>query len=157
MDEEMAQAIKDRKVVPPKYISVAKMLELNGMSEYESVCCRRVLDIAGDTENKHIILDIFNCDVLIDDIGLIACYDILQGYISSQKLTEYKTYSNSCRKYNPQSINHRMNCHLLQSESESVPLKISIIAILVILIIIHTFNLSLKYRGMVRHSPKHIN
>ena len=93
MDNEMVQAIKDRKVVPLKYISVAKMLKLNGMSEYESICCRRVLDIAGDTENKHIMLDIFSCDVLIDDVGLIACYDILQGYISSEKLTEYKTYS----------------------------------------------------------------
>ena len=93
MDNEMLQAIKDRKVVPLKYISVAKMLKLNGMSEYESICCRRVLEVAGDTENKHIMLDIFNCDVLIDDIGLIACYDILQGYISSEKLTEYKTYS----------------------------------------------------------------
>lgn len=93
MDSEMIRAIKDRKVVPPKYISVAKMLKLNGMSEYESICCRRILEFAGDTENKHIMLDIFNCDVLIDDVWLLACYDILQGYISSQKLTEYKTYS----------------------------------------------------------------
>ena len=37
----------------------------------------------------------FNCDVIVDDIGLIACYDILQGYISSEILSEYKTYTKS--------------------------------------------------------------
>lgn len=92
MDKEMIQAIKDRKEIIPKYLSIAKMLELNGMSNYESVCCRRVLEYADD---KHIMLDIFNCDVLIDDIGLIACYDILQGYIPSENLSDYKTYTKS--------------------------------------------------------------
>ena len=95
MDEEMAQAIKDRKEIIPKYLSIAKMLELNGMSNYESVCCKRVLEVVGDAENSHIMLDVFNCDVLIDDIGLIACYDILQGYISNEILSEYKTYAKS--------------------------------------------------------------
>lgn len=93
MDNEMAKAIKDRKEIVPTYLSIAKMLNISGMSDYESVCCRRVLEVAGDTDNRHIILDISNCDVLIDDIGLIACYDILQGYISNEKLSEYKIYS----------------------------------------------------------------
>ena len=53
----MVQAIKDRKLVPHKYISVAKMLELNGMSEYESICCKRILEYADD---RHIILDVFS-------------------------------------------------------------------------------------------------
>lgn len=92
MDKEMIQAIKDRKEIKPKYLSIAKMLELNGMSNYESVCCRRILEYADD---RHIMLDIFNCDVLIDDIGLIACYDILQGYIPSENLSDYKTYTKS--------------------------------------------------------------
>lgn len=92
MDKEMIQAIKDRKEIKPKYLSIAKMLELNGMSNYESVCCRRILEYADD---KHIMFDVFNCDVLIDDIGLIACYDILQGYISSGILSDYKTYTKS--------------------------------------------------------------
>lgn len=95
MDKEMIQAIKDRKEIKPKYLSIAKMLELNGMSNYESVCCKRVLEVVGDAENSHIMLDVFNCDVLIDDIGLIACYDILQGYISNEILSEYKTYTKS--------------------------------------------------------------
>ena len=64
MDKEMIQAIKDRKEIKPQYLSIAKMLELNGMSNYESVCCRRILEYADD---RHIMLDIFNCDVLIDD------------------------------------------------------------------------------------------
>ena len=90
MDNEMLQAIKDRKVVPLKYISVAKMLKLNGMSEYESICCKRILELyAGD---RHIIFDIFSYDVLLDHIGFIACYDILQGYISSENLSDYKIY-----------------------------------------------------------------
>lgn len=90
MDEEMVQAIKDRKLVPHKYISVAKMLELNGMSEYESICCKRILELyAGD---RHIIFDIFSYDVLLDHIGFMACYDILQGYILSENLSDYKTY-----------------------------------------------------------------
>lgn len=92
MDKEMIQAIKDRKEIEPKYLSIAKMLELNGMSNYESVCCRRVLEYADD---KHIMLDIFNCDVIVDYVGLIACYDILQGYISSEILSGYKTYTKS--------------------------------------------------------------
>ena len=95
MDKEMIQAIMDRKEIKPKYLSIAKMLKINGMSNYESVCCKRVLEVVGDAENSHIMLDVFNCDVLIDDIGLIACYDILQGYISSEILSEYKTYTKS--------------------------------------------------------------
>ena len=95
MDKEMIQAIKDRKEIEPKYLSIAKMLELNGMSNYESVCCKRVLEVVGDAENSHIMLDVFNCDVIVDDIGLIACYDILQGYISNEILSEYKTYTKS--------------------------------------------------------------
>ncbi|MGN0340148.1 MAG: hypothetical protein ACI4D0_06590 [Lachnospira sp.] len=90
MDNEMVQAIRNRKEIMPTYLSIAKMLDLSGMSEYESICCRRALEFADD---KHIMLDICTCDVLIDDIGLIACYDILQGYISDEKLLEYKTYS----------------------------------------------------------------
>ena len=90
MDKEMIQAIKDRKEIKPKYLSIAKMLELNGMSNYKSVCCKRILELyVGD---RHIILDVFSCDVLVDHIGFIACYDILQGYISSENLSDYKTY-----------------------------------------------------------------
>ena len=92
MDEEMVQAIKDRKLVPHKYISVAKMLELNGMSEYESICCKRILEYADD---RHIILDVFSVDVLLDEVGIIACEDVLKGYISSKTLSDYKTYTKS--------------------------------------------------------------
>lgn len=93
MDKEMIQAIKDRREIIPKYLSIAKMLELNGMSNYKSVCCKRILELyAGD---RHIILDIFSYDVLVDHIGFIACYDILQGYISSEILSDYKTYTKS--------------------------------------------------------------
>lgn len=95
MDKEMIQAIKDRKEIKPKYLSIAKMLKINGMSNYENVCCKRVLEVVGDAENSHIMLDVFNCDVIVDDVGLIACYDILQGYISSKILSEYKTYTKS--------------------------------------------------------------
>lgn len=90
MDEEMVQAIKDRKLVPHKYISVAKMLELNGMSEYESICCKRILGYADD---RHIILDVFGVDVLLDEVGIIACEDVLKGYISSKTLLDYQTYT----------------------------------------------------------------
>ena len=88
MDEEMVQAIKDRKLVPHKYISVAKMLELNGMSEYESICCKRILEYADD---RHIILDGLGVDVLLDEVGIIACEDVLKGYISSKILSDYQT------------------------------------------------------------------
>ena len=64
MDKEMIQAIKDRKEIKPKYLSIAKMLKINGMSNYESVCCKRVLEVVGDAENSHIMLDVFNCDVI---------------------------------------------------------------------------------------------
>ena len=84
MDKEMIQAIKDRKEIKPQYLSIAKMLELNGMSNYESVCCRRILEYADD---RHIMLDVFHCDGIVDYVGLIACYDILQGYISSEILS----------------------------------------------------------------------
>lgn len=95
LDNEMVHAIKDRKNLLSKYLSVSKMLELNGMSNYKRVCCMRILDFADDS---HIVFDIFACDVLIDDVGLSTCYDILQGYISSKNLSDYKIYIEATNK-----------------------------------------------------------
>lgn len=90
--EKMLEAIKSRKKIPQKQISVSKLLEVNNMSEYEYVCCNR---LAEQIDEKHIMFDLFSgngVDIVLDYVGLIKSEDILQGYIPLEKLEAYEEY-----------------------------------------------------------------
>lgn len=90
--EKMLEAIKSRKKIPQKQISVSELLEVNNMSEYEYVCCNR---LAEQMDEKHIRLDVFSgngVDIVLDYVGLIKSEDVLQGYISLEKLEVYEEY-----------------------------------------------------------------
>lgn len=90
--EKMLEAIKSRKKIPHKQISVLKLLEVNNMSDYEYVCCNR---LAEQIDEEHIRLDVFNgngVDIVLDYVGLIKSENILQGYIPLEKLEAYEEY-----------------------------------------------------------------
>ena len=88
--ETTIQAIMNRQEVPQKRISVKNILSINGMSEYEYICCNRISEHLDD---KHVILDIFNnCDIQLDYIGMGKCEYILKGYIPVDILETYEEY-----------------------------------------------------------------
>lgn len=83
-------AIMNRRTVPRQYLSVCKMLDINGMSQYKQVCCSRIAD---KIDGKHVLLDsISGCDIFVDYVGVIKCEDILAGYIPVETLESYENY-----------------------------------------------------------------
>lgn len=93
MDERTkatVKAIMNRRTVPKQYLSVYKMLDIHGMSQYKQVCCSR---IANRIDDDHVLFDFINgCDILLDYLGIIKCEDVLVGYIPVETLEDYQNY-----------------------------------------------------------------
>lgn len=91
IEKQTIEAILNRENVPPVLLCLSKILECNGMSNYESVCYNRILKCLDD---EHVRIDLFgNGDILFDYIGLIKCEDILLGYISAAELEDYEKFA----------------------------------------------------------------
>lgn len=91
-------AIRNKAEVEQRYISIKKILELNQMSTYESVCISRILELP---EYEHIVLDFIGCDALVDDIGIEMARPILRGYVDKEVIDKYHNWlvaENALRK-----------------------------------------------------------
>lgn len=91
-------AIRNKTEVEPRYISIKKVLELNQMSNYESVCISRILELP---EYEHIVLDFIGCDAWVDDIGIEMARPILRGYVDKEVIDKYHNWlvaENALRK-----------------------------------------------------------
>ena len=91
IEKQTIEAILNREDVPPVLLCLSKILECNGMSNYESVCYNRLLKHLDD---EHVRIDLFgNGDILFDYIGLIKCEDVLLGYVPAAELADYEKFS----------------------------------------------------------------
>lgn len=78
--------IRDRKNIKPVRLSLEKILDMNDMGQYLSLCSNRIAEAELiDSEDVEINFANFP-DLIITEDGLLICYKILAGYIGEGKL-----------------------------------------------------------------------
>nr|WP_295680324.1 hypothetical protein [uncultured Lachnoclostridium sp.]DAE03948.1 MAG TPA: hypothetical protein [Myoviridae sp. ct2cn10] len=90
---EVVYAILTReKEIKRTYIILSKLMEMYDMDTYTSVAESRILDsdsIGYSIEKDHIILDVFEKDIWLDEVALHRYSDILEGYITRSSYDKF--------------------------------------------------------------------
>ncbi len=99
---EVVYAILKRKPeIKPTYIVLSKLMKMYDMETYASVAENRILDSASigyAIKKDHVVLDVFEKDIWLDEVALHWFSDILKGYISESSYYKFLDYVESLEK-----------------------------------------------------------
>lgn len=90
-----------KKEVKRTRIILAKLMELYSMEMYTSIVENRIMQsdsIDWDIEKEHVVLDLFERNLLLDEVALHRYGDILEGYIEGSKYEHLLDYIDSLER-----------------------------------------------------------
>jgi hypothetical protein len=102
--------LKRKPEIKPTYIVLSKLMKMFDMETYASVVENRILDsdsIEYAIEKNHVVLDVFEKDIWLDEVALHWFSDILKGYIiesSYHKFLDYVASLERLRRIQNQSL-----------------------------------------------------
>lgn len=94
-DEVVYAILKRKPEINRTYIVLSKLMRMYDMETYASVAENRILNsdsIGYAIENDHIVLDVFEKDIWLDEIALHRFSYILEGYISESHYDKFLDY-----------------------------------------------------------------
>lgn len=97
-DEVVYAILKRKQEINRTYIVLSKLMEMYDMEAYASVAENRILDsdsIGYAIEKDHVVLDVFEKDIWLDEVALHWFKDILTGYISESNYHKFLDYVES--------------------------------------------------------------
>lgn len=96
---EVVYAILKRKPeINRTYIILSKLMKMYNMETYATVAENRILDsdsIGYAIEKNHVVLDVFEKDIWLDEIALHRFSYVLEGYISESSYDKFLDYVGS--------------------------------------------------------------
>lgn len=97
-DEVVYAILKRKPEINRTYIVLSKLMRMYDMETYASVAENRILDsdsIGYAIEHDHVVLDVFEKDIWLDEIALHRFSYILEGYISESSYDKFLDYVES--------------------------------------------------------------
>ncbi|SHO46791.1 hypothetical protein [Anaerocolumna xylanovorans] len=97
-DEVVYAILKRKPEINRTYIVLSKLMKMYDMETYASAAENRILDsesIGYAIEKDHVVLDVFEKDIWLDEVALHRFSYILEGYISESSYDKFLDYVGS--------------------------------------------------------------